>query len=308
MRRVLAVLAAAAVVATLTACTKTIRTDMVDSTVFTQPADAAPVVQAHNERAERLRDLTARGILSLRFPDPEKEGDTRYEQGDLNLQRRAPSDTALVLTTLGETLIWLGSNDDAFWLFDDLQTDTAFIGRLDEMTLEKLNVLALPLSPLDLPLLMGVEPILGEAAALVDPGTGDVLVESRMAGFTVLTRFPDGGDVANAIEFRDASGTPRITALATDPIEVTAPADPFADGPSLVRSTGDSIPANLRIVLHDTDTIVTFVFSTITTARPRDAAFDFETLLQRFRPDEVIDLDEPGAVERARARGAAPDS
>ena len=37
MRRVLAVLAAAAVVAPLTACTKTIRTDMVDSTVFTPP-------------------------------------------------------------------------------------------------------------------------------------------------------------------------------------------------------------------------------------------------------------------------------
>lgn len=289
-------------------CTPKQRLDTLDPRPYTQPIESSSIVELHNQRAERLSSITARGILSLRFPDASNPNETRYEQGDLNLQLNTPDETALVLKKLGETLIWLGSNQSSYYLFDNIETEHAFVGSTEFITYRKLAQLALPLSPNSLPILLGLEQIPESAQAFTDVNSRETLIVIPAGNADVLMLFGANG-YPKTIELNDHQLGPLITAVASKPIDVSEPADPFAEGPSLIRSTGQTFPSNIRIVLHESETVVTISLDNISAKRPRSAAFSFDSLVERFKPIAVIDLDAPDAESRIRQlRSPTPSS
>ena len=295
MNRTIALLGAA-ILLTVTGCKNAQSSNTLDRSRFTQAVPPHDLIQAHNDRADRLDNMTARGILSLRFPDPKDNNDQRYEQGDLNLQLRRPNDVAVVLKKLGETLIWLGSNTDTYWLIDDLESKVAVTGAHSQLTPDKLALLALPLSPLNLPLLLGLEPIDQNATASSDTKTGDTLITFKRARVTVLYRFATGSTQPNAIELRGPDDQPIITAFLTNTIDIAAPSDPFAQS-SLATDSGDRFPSKIRIQLHDGEITITMTLDAVSTKRPLDAAFDLDLLIQRFTPERVYDLDDPADLD-----------
>jgi hypothetical protein len=70
---------------------------------------------AHNERIAGLNRLYAQGVIEIRWKD---DRGAHFEQGDLELWLQLPTHTALRVDKLGEVLLWLGSNDQRWWLFD----------------------------------------------------------------------------------------------------------------------------------------------------------------------------------------------
>lgn len=275
--------------------------DTINLERFSQSVSERDVQREHNSRAVRLSALESRGILSLRFPDPKNRSRERYEQGDLNLQLRLPSDTALVLKKLGETLIWLGSDDQMYWLFDDLETKHAFVGQNELVSVEKLGWLALPIHPHTIAVLLGLEQLPRNSSIALDPNSRDVLITVPGDEYGLYLIYSESSSFPKAVEIRDANGIAIVTAYGSEPIDVTMPSDPFGDGPSLVRSSGDMFPSKIRIVLHSSETIISFVLNSITLKRPREAAFSFSLLEERFEPVRTIDLDAPGALDEIQS-------
>ena len=117
------------------------------------PAEPAPTYQdlmtAHNQRIEQLRRLYADGVVEIRWKD--KNGN-HYEQGNMELWLQLPRRTALRVEKLGEVRLWLGSDDQRYWLFD-LTGDEKVLhtGLHDEVVQEETGALAVkPIALIDL--------------------------------------------------------------------------------------------------------------------------------------------------------------
>src|SRR5262245_15242428 len=121
--------------------------------VATGPAEPTPTYQelmtAHNQRIEQLRKLYADGVVEIRWKD--KNGN-HYEQGNMELWLQLPRRTALRVEKLGEVRLWLGSDDQRYWLFD-LTSDEKVLhtGTHDQVVQEETGALAVkPLALIDL--------------------------------------------------------------------------------------------------------------------------------------------------------------
>ena len=88
------------------------------------PPPVAPsfssLAAAHNDRVHRLEQIYAIGVIEIRWVDRKGK---HFEQGNMELWIHQPRRTALRVDKLGEPLLWLGSNDTHYWLFDLLNDE-----------------------------------------------------------------------------------------------------------------------------------------------------------------------------------------
>lgn len=75
----------------------------------------ATLAASHNDRVARLTQIYASGVIEIRWTDRKGK---HFEQGNMELWIHQPRRTALRVEKLGEPLLWLGSNDTQYWLFD----------------------------------------------------------------------------------------------------------------------------------------------------------------------------------------------
>ncbi|HWB19448.1 MAG TPA: hypothetical protein VG711_04040, partial [Phycisphaerales bacterium] len=73
------------------------------------------IAQRYNDRIARLPQLSAQGVIELKWSD--KHG-SHSDQGDLQLYFQRPSSTAIRVSAVGEVLMWVGSDNSAYWVFD----------------------------------------------------------------------------------------------------------------------------------------------------------------------------------------------
>ena len=73
------------------------------------------LAEQHNARASLLDQLYANGVVEIWWTDEEGK---HYEQGDVDIWMRMPSEVALQISKMSERLFWLGANADASWFFD----------------------------------------------------------------------------------------------------------------------------------------------------------------------------------------------
>ncbi|MCA9297098.1 MAG: hypothetical protein KC983_11285, partial [Phycisphaerales bacterium] len=110
----------------------------------TPPEDDAPKVEAplpeyfevadvYNRRIDQLVETYARGVVELRWTDG--DGNRHMEpQVDLDIWINLPRHTSFRMEKLGELLLWAGSDEASFWLFDLIDKPTTLrIGKHDDL-------------------------------------------------------------------------------------------------------------------------------------------------------------------------------
>jgi hypothetical protein len=166
----------------------------------------------HNERAARLQTFYANGVIELRWRDDKGK---HFEQGNLELWIEQPRRTALRVEKVGKVFLWLGSDDDRYWLFDLLTDDSVVhTGRHDHV--DGLANSALAVSPLALLDLMGVAMIPSEDDDAVVEHSAEYdawMVRTVGSGGPVRLYLHRQSHVVIRVESLDASGNIALSSM-----------------------------------------------------------------------------------------------
>jgi len=265
------------------------------------PREGAPpsyddVARRYNERAEKLDQVWARAVVRIAYET--EDGDTRREQGEGHLQLIQPARLALSIGKLGETLVWLGCDRERYWLFELHDTEQVQVGRHENLGRPCNRRAGLPAHPLDIIELLGVTPL---------PRTWPGVEDGTPVGETAWS---SSGDYLIV----DAPGYAGYRRLFLDPqsllperIEIfthpererslTAALSEYA--PVRIRSGEARPPTATRVIIEsDRDPgSITIDLADMTDGRFRSDrltadVFNFENLVDIFRPARVIVLDE----------------
>jgi len=277
--------------------------------------DAAAVAEAQRARLSAIPTLSMRGVAELRWTDG---SGAHAEDGDFELVLRAPLDTSLRVTKFGERVLWAGSGNGQWWLFEPkAQPSRVTVGAFDLPDRED-GLLAL-MRPAHLLATLGLRPIgasevqriewdsrLGCWRALVRQGTSQMSIELRHASL-----LPVG------VDWLDAHGNVRVRS------EMSVFAWPGAE--ESVTRPGALVPTRITVSMFDPPAEVALVREgrapapqatlalsaappTDGTARIRDRLFDFESLRASLKPEVVerVNGGAAGAFPEAAPGGAAP--
>lgn len=263
----------------------TIEIEETDTTDLMEAAE--PVRQAYNARVEQLKVLWSRGIVAFRYRDA--DSNRRDDQGNANIQMILPDRFAMRIHKVGETLLWIGSDEERYWLIDLLsEPSVGYVGRHEEFTRAKGERVGLPVPPRELPRLMGLEPLpefepggarlrdLTERSAIIE-------VPSRWGWWVYAL---DGEGRAEAIQLRDMDGTILLEA----DLEQYLPVELRGVGGARPQTAG-----RMRLTAPGTDWRITVELDAPSNRTPNDEAFDFAELVDILAPAEVVDLDAPRA-------------
>lgn len=251
--------------------------------------DAREAITTWNTRVERLERLWARVTLVVNTVDP--AGDAVTEQAEGHLQIERPRGVALSLGKLGETYLYLGSNDERYWWIDVVDRDNraAVTGRHAAVTMEKAAQLGVPVHPLELVEVLGLTPI-GEGAVV----RGATVTTTTATGGRVVRALDPGTYEPVRIDVVDRAGQIVLSA-SHEAYQLASVRDdtrvrPRVPGRVIVEAP--TVPATVRLALYDPEN-----------RDIRAIAFDFERLLKAFRVETVYDLD---ASARVGAAGMEP--
>jgi hypothetical protein len=250
---------------------------------------AEPVRGAYNGRVEQLGVLWSRGIVAFRYRDA--DGNRRDDQGNANVQLILPDEFAMRIHKVGETLLWIGADEERYWMIDLLSDPSrAYFGRHELFTSAKGDRVGLPVPPRELPTLMGLRPL---------PAFGEGTDRSRVrsiSGRAAVIEVPgrwgwwvyrlDGEGRAEVIQLRD--GEDRVLLEAN--LEQYMPVELRGIGGARPQTAG-----RVRLTAPGTDWRITMELDAPSNRRPNPEAFDFEELVDVLGPSEVINLDAPPA-------------
>ena len=142
----------------------------------TQPKVVGPTYRelaaAQNARVEQLQALYGSGVIEIRWADDQKK--RHFEQGEMELWFNLPRKTALRVEKVGEVLLWLGSDDDRYWMFDRLNKEKVLRVSSHDKALTDDRGRAFAVKPMALLDLMGLTPLPASAA---DPALNDSMVK-----------------------------------------------------------------------------------------------------------------------------------
>lgn len=279
------------------------------------PPDGAAVAQAQKARLASIPTLAMRGVAELKWTD---DSGAHVEDGDFELVLRAPLDTSLRVTKFGERVMWAGSGNGQWWLFEPrAQPSRVTVGSVDGGD-DAGGLLAL-MRPAHLLATLGLRPIeasevrsvewdsrLGCWRALVQCGNARMAVELRHASL-----LPVG------VEWLDAQGNVQLRS------EMSAFAWPGAE--ESVTRPGALVPTRITVSMFDPPAEMALVREgrspsaqatlalnaatpTDGTARIRDRLFDFESLRGALKPEVVhrIGAAREGEPPQPAAGGATP--
>jgi hypothetical protein len=241
------------------------------------------IIGAHNTRIGAVDRLWSR--VSVRVEGRDAEGSKFGEQGEGHLQVQRPDRVAVTVGKLGEVYFALGSNEDRYWLIDVSDSDRRVMvsGDRSLATPAKAAALGLPVHPRDIPVLLGLEPLVD--AVVMGPTWDDddraVLRVPTPWGSAALRYDPRSLELVGSTAF-DADGT------------VLADATLGFHGP-VVNANGvltvGRLPQRVEIRVPGFDG---FVRMQLGEPRVRDinaAVFDPDRLARIYRVGEWIDLD-----------------
>ncbi|UCD76351.1 MAG: hypothetical protein JSV91_05385 [Phycisphaerales bacterium] len=259
----------------------------IETPVMPVGPDYAQLAQTHNRRVGRLQKLYSRGVVEIRWED---EAGRHFEQGNVQLWLSLPRQTALRVEKLGDVLLWLGSNDQGYWLFDMIPDETVlYWGRHDEESGPQSDS-AIALKPLALLDLMGLSPLPPAEQDDSEPPPPVHFDEehdgweiaARGAGGLMRICFDRESLLPKRVESLDAEG--RIVAASglrryarvemEGSLSVNWPQLPTLADIDLTEGEN-----SLRLALESPTTIMD--------DQPLDRIFDFERLQQALRPDRV---------------------
>lgn len=249
------------------------------------------------EQTDRLERLQT--PLSVRLISPDRSGTALTEQVEGNLQVMRPSSVALRIDKVGQTVFYVGSNDESYWWFDLGDEKVAYIGRLENATPEKAQRMGVPVHPLDLPDLLGLTPLPAESDAAWPPRVVRS-ADNRRIGVEAPARWGmkrlwlnPSTYAIEAVELYDEAGVIAAVADLSNHAGVRVRGDAISR-PVLARRAVVRLPASeseLRLTLPDSDEAQN------PAERLRTKAFDLALLLEAYGIERTVDLDDPAVFE-----------
>jgi hypothetical protein len=273
-----------------------LRPDPVDADgagVVEQGPTYLELAERYNARVAELENLWSRASVKLSWREVDEDGEarTRSEDADGTLMVKQRDRCALAITKVGRTIFYAGSNSDRYWLFALGDERVVYTGRHEASAPRAMADLPVPVRPRDLPILLGLTPIdttaadrapapeqLGEQFLIEPPG-----MHVRM----LLTG--EGRPVR--VDLMDERGWSAVACTLTDFEPVKLYGEPEHLWPEVATHVDIFLlrrEGRLTLWLHD-------MTDGDDGQRLADKAFDFDQLLEVYRPDEVVLLDEPAS-------------
>lgn len=251
------------------------------------PPSYESVVARYNANTKHLDQVWARAVVRLRWE--EDNGKRKSEQGEGYFIIQKPHNVALNIGKLGDTYVWLGSNEQDYFLFDLLNDPkTLLIGDRQAAALGQSPPFGVPIYPQDVFGLMGTLPLLelGGHVEWTNDTPARLLLEppgGRIRMIVDAERF-----LPQRIDLLDEQGVSFIICELSQHERVTIDglspgAYPFLASRVEIRVVGEY--GGLRLTLNG-------LTDGVETNRIRDRAFDLDFLRRRFEVEQVIDLDE----------------
>lgn len=267
------------------------------------PPDAAAVAQAQRARLSSIPTLAMRGVAELRWTD---DSGAHLEDGDFELVLRAPLDTSLRVTKFGERVMWAGSGNGQWWLFEPrAQPSRATVGAIESPD-DADGLLAL-MRPAHLLATLGLRPIDAAEVREVawDPRAGCWRASVQQGSSRMSVELRHASLLPVGVDLLDANGNVQVRS------EMSAFAWPGAEGS--VTRPGALVPTRITVSMFDPPADIALVREgrapapqatlslsaappTDGAARIRDRLFDFESLRAALKPESVHRVGVGGAA------------
>lgn len=285
------------------------------------------VVAAYNARVSAFGRVWARVTAVYRGVDD--AGNRLSEQAEGHLQIDRPDRVALSLGKLGETYLYLGSNESRYWWIDLVDADrkVALTGTHAEATPARIRALGLPVRPPELVEVVGIVPLPVRGGVVerdTRPGAppGGFMVTAPRGGGAGdggpgggADSGPSGGPIGGLVrlwfapEDDDAAGfrgePTRVALLDAAGAEVLhATLGAYQRFGGVDRPRSHRLPRRVRL---ESDRFEGWARLTMYDPERRSInplVFDPDGLFARLGVDEVIDLDE--RLERAVSASDGP--
>lgn len=255
----------------------------------------AELARRYNEKIESFDSLWARTKIEIAWAEVDKEGNkqSRNESGDGKIMLRQPNDTAMVVEKVGKILLWAGSNEQYYWLFDLVDGDnkTVYVGAFDKLDAPGRRAFPLPVRPDAVPLLLGVTPLPTadtlEVVPPVDLINGQYMIELPGQRLLISRR----NYRPTRVDLTDAKGFSVLTCkLDGDfPVEV--------EGVESNRLPIICDKADVFVSGYESRLTIKFVFATADPRRVRDTFFSLDALDKGLKPDRLEWLDQRTTVD-----------
>ncbi|MEM8783585.1 MAG: hypothetical protein AAGE65_12115 [Planctomycetota bacterium] len=269
------------------------------------------IVSRYNHRLVGIELVSCRTEVEAVWRN--ERGKVRSESGKGRLIVRRPLDTAVTVEAFGQTVLWAGSNDRAYWFFSDLHRGgEAVYGRFGGAGAASAG---LPVSPELIPVLLGLTPLPADVPGADEPVEtlrGYALIEPPGLRVRMLLDLETAAPVR--VDLLDAAGVSAVVCRLEGRQDVARPKrdDLLVEGGTLVvpnvgpeGSTGQLMPAadlpDAPLVMPETVTMypvrdesrMTLELTRVRLedSKVRDRLFDFQTLVSHLKPDRVVDLD-----------------
>lgn len=264
--------------------------------------DYDQLVTRYNENLQGIDQIWSRADVTVEYKDD--KGKKRKDRGDQSILMIKQSEddidsVALALGGLGKTVLWIGCDAERYWVFHLQDEKSLHYGAWENINALTTKRLPAPIYPNDLPLIMGIEPLvpsteepaLSYGTPIVEWSRGYYLIETPWNRTRILI------DPETAMPVRiDRFGNDGLSNLIVrlseyEPVE-------FKGIPSEIspRRVSSRIEA---WVLRDGPhvTIKLRDISDGRVNRKQEAAmrtaFNLEVLLKAHNPRIVVDLDQP---------------
>ena len=251
----------------------------------TEPMEQAPdrssLLMDWNRRAESIDAMHALGIAELRWID--EDGDSRMEQGELDLWFEAPDRLAIRISKFGETYLVYGSNGVDDWLYTNQSEELVKwpSEREVDFILSDIDLLLVSLGLRRLP----VGSLPGAATWDASQGAWEFQVEG-ISGAPVTWWIDEGAKFPSRMAVTASGYEVTITEDQSRTRTVKLPGTPITASPKL--------PGSLTIMsrnAEDTDyqrTLVVFdEVSVDTEGQPMDRVFDVDAMEAGLKPRSV---------------------
>ncbi len=258
-------------------------------TIARQSVSYEEVRAIYNDRVAPADTFWAR--VSIRIDGRDAEGGRLREQAEGHLQIQRPSSLAMSIGKLGETHLYLGSNDDVYWWMDLIDKDDAFVifGRHTQVSPHKAAQLGVPVHPLDLIDAIAISPLPPEspgARATWTPDGKELVVRAPGRwGARRMWLDPDTFE-PRRVEIEDERGNLQLAAELSRYERVLKQ----GDATILLRM---ATRYEIRTAGLDAEVRINLFEPKIRSIRP--IAFDLPRLIETFHVEQAWDLDAPSA-------------
>jgi len=246
----------------------------------------------YNETVEGFDSLWARTEIEIQWVDVDANGerDNRFETGDGQYMMRRPHGTALLLEKGGAIMLWAGSNQDQYWLFDVIDRDhkTAYVGSLDRVGQPGSRRFPLAVRPDRVPYLMGLMPLPVDTDLAGMEPTVYLYRDQYMVELPGMRLLIDPATFRpSRVDLTDDDGYSVLICNLSGAFPVRVSGADRSDWPTICETaafyvSGVESRITLQIVNAETDS-----------DRVRDVQFNFDGLRNALQPQTVEQLDGP---------------